>query len=197
MNELIDTIFDRLLSLGADPRLIVTLIAAMPVAEARLAIPVAIKCGLTPLESFSFGFIGSSLPVPILLAAFIPLIKKLAETRLMHRIGETILNRIDDKAAKITGTGIKRMAGVGACVALPLPLTGGWTGSAVATVLDIGYVKALVSVTIGNLIASGLVTIITTALSNYVNIVMAAFTTMALITVAVLLIKMFRKKKTT
>lgn len=196
MNELIDNIFNSLLGSGVDPRLIVFLIALLPIAEARLAIPVAIKCGLSPFEAFACGFLGSSIIIPILLLILIPLIKFLASTRFFKKIGDSLLRRFDDKASAIDkGSELKKMIGSAAFVAVPLPLTGVWTGSAVASVLGIGYLKALVSVLIGNLIASICVLIITVTLSEYIDIIMTAFSLIAIITAVSMLIKALRQKK--
>lgn len=195
MNELIDKIFNSLLGLGVDPRLVVLIIAVLPIAEARLAIPIALKCGLSSVEAFFLGFVGSALPAFVLAAAFVPLIRKIASTKLMHRLGSALMSRIDDKAAKITGGTKKRMLGVIAFVGVPLPLTGVWTGCAVASVAELGYVRTLISVLIGDLIASALVTLISTVLFDYVNIIMAVFFAIALSTVVILLIKTLKPKK--
>lgn len=195
MNDLIDGIFNSMLMSGVDPRLIVAIIAMLPIAEARIAIPIALKCGLTPLESLLYGFLGSSIPVPLLLVAFIPLVRKLASTKLFRKIGEALLNRVNGKAAAISGSKLKRMFGVGSFVAVPLPLTGVWTGSAVASVLDLGFFKSLISVIMGNLTASSLVLIITMLLHDYINLIMALFALIALIAAVVLLVKALKPKK--
>lgn len=195
MNGLIDRIFDYLLGIGVDPRLVVIIIAVLPIAEARLAIPIALKCGLSTFEAFLFGFIGSSIPAFVLTAAFIPLINRLSKTKLMHRIGEMLLSRINDKAAKIKGNTFNRMAGVCAFVGVPLPLTGIWTGCAVASVLGLSYLRSLISVLTGNFIASALVLLISTVLFEYVNLIMIIFFVLALSTVVILLIKTFCRKK--
>lgn len=198
MNAFIDGIFNSLLSLGIEPKLIVVIIAMLPIAEARIAIPIALKCGLTPFQSFIYAFIGSSIAVPVLLIALIPLIKYLASTKLFGKIGEALLSRVNGKATAISKSSeIKRMLGTATFVAVPLPLTGVWTGSSVASILGLNYFHALLSVLIGNLIASTTVLIITLALSEYINIIMAAFTLIAIITAVSMLIKSLRPKKST
>lgn len=196
MNELIDNIFNSLLGRGVDPRIIVIVIAILPIAEARLAIPIALKCGLSPLEALLYGFIGSSLCVPLLLVGLIPLIKFLSSTKLFKKIGESLLNRFSKKAEGISGnSALRRMIGTTLFVAVPLPLTGVWTGSAVASILGIGFIRAFASVLIGNLIASTLVLIITLTFAEYINIIMAAFAFIALIAAITLLIRTIRPKR--
>ena len=196
MNDLIDNIFNFLAASGIDPRLIIIIIAILPIAEARLAIPVALKCGLSPIEALCYGFIGSSLAVPLLLIALIPLIQWLASTKLFNKIGQSLLHRVDSKAAGIgKNSELKRALGTAAFVAVPLPLTGVWTGSAVASVLGIKYFKALFAVLVGNLIASLIILFITLALHEYINIIMAAFTLIALVAAMSMLIKTLRPQK--
>lgn len=196
MNELIDNIFNSLLSSGIDPRIIVMIIAVLPIAEARIAIPVALKAGLNPFQAFFYGFFGSSIAVPLLLFALIPLINFLASTKFFRNIASSMLSRIDDKARSVKGgSELKRVMGTAAFVAVPLPLTGVWTGSAVASILGIKYYKALIAVITGNLIASIIITIITALLSEYINIIMAIFAFIAILTAMSMLIKSLRPKK--
>lgn len=196
MNDLIDSIFNSLTSSGIDIRLVILIIALLPIAEARLAIPIALKCGLTPPEALLLGFLGSSLAVPLLLIALIPLIKFLASTKLFKKIGTSLLIRFNNKAQSISkNSEFKRMIGTAAFVAVPLPLTGVWTGSAVASVLGINYLKALCSVITGNLVASIAVLIITMLFAEYINLIMAIFAFIAMISAITILIKTLRPKK--
>ncbi|MBE5731088.1 MAG: hypothetical protein E7350_03980 [Clostridiales bacterium] len=195
MNGLIDKIFEHLLSSGIDMRVVVIMVALLPIAEARLAIPMAIKCGLSPFSAFLCGFIGSSLAVPVLLLVLIPLIKKLACSKLFKKIGEGALERFNDKAQSIVGSDAKKLLGTAAFVAIPLPLTGVWTGSAVASILALPYLKSLIAVTLGNLVASIIVVIITVALNEYINLIMAAFTLIAFLAACLMLVKALTPKK--
>lgn len=49
------------------PWIVVILLAALPIVEARLAIPMAIKFGYDGIVPFLLGFFGSSLFAPVLL----------------------------------------------------------------------------------------------------------------------------------
>ena len=50
--------------------------------------------------------------------------------------------------------------GVALFVAVPLPVTGAWTGSLVAAVIDMKFWKALLSALIGVMIAGAIMTVI-------------------------------------
>lgn len=195
MNELVDNVFNYLFSSGIDVRLIIIIIAFLPIAEARIAIPFALKCGLTPIQAFCYGFIGSSLAIPILLLTLIPLIKHLSNSKLFASLGKSILRHIDDKAQSVNGSMLKRMIGTAAFVSIPLPLTGVWTGSAIASILNIPYLKSLISITVGNLIASIIIVIISSLFAEYINFIMVAFALLGIIAAIITLVRTLKPKK--
>lgn len=205
---IIEATQDFLLKAFGDPRVVVVLIAILPIVEARLAIPIAVGYGLSYFESWAWSFIGSSLIVPILLLVLIPFIRWLSRTRLFKKIGTVLYEKFEKKAAGVgeteqSGDGEhppkknnewKKMLGVFAFVAIPLPLTGVWTGSAVASILKLKYPKAVLSVIAGNLTASGFIILLTVFFSKYVNYIIAGFTVIALIVVIVLVLKIILHK---
>lgn len=80
-----------------------------------------------------------------------------------------------------------------AFVAVPLPLTGVWTGSAIASVLGLSYIRSVASVIAGNLIACIIIAFISTLLSEYINIILWAFAALAITSVIVAILKNFKK----
>ncbi len=189
-------------SLGA--ALTVFLLSMIPIAEARLAIPLGIGMGLTPGEAFGWAFLGSSLMAPILILVFIPIINALSRTKLFSKIGKFLYDKFekksrslatdqendDNKGFKITKSDIKKIGGVSLFVAVPLPLTGVWTGSAVASILKIGFVKAVIGVLLGNAVACAIITLISFLFQPYVNYITAAFAIIAALVVVFLIIKL-------
>lgn len=195
MNEIVDSIFNYLLLSGIDVRLIIVIIAFLPIAEARLAIPFALKCGLNPFQAFCYGFLGSSLPIPILLLTLIPLFNYLSKTKLFASLGNALLSRIQNKANTVSGSMLKRMIGTAAFVSIPLPLTGVWTGSAIASILNIPYFKSLISIAIGNLVASTIIVIISSLFAEYINFIMVAFALIGIVAAIITLVKTLTSKK--
>jgi len=65
--------------------LTVLLTAALPIIELRGAIPVGISLGLTPLHATIISFIGSMIPVPILLFSIRPVFNYLKKTKFIFR----------------------------------------------------------------------------------------------------------------
>ena len=78
----------------------------------------------------------------------------------------------------------------------PLPLTGVWTGSAVASILKIGFVKSLIGVIVGNVVACGIITLISYLFKDYVNWITLAFFAIAVVVVIVLTVKLIIYKPT-
>lgn len=200
-------------SIGAP--LTVMLIAMIPIFEARGAILVGMTIGLTPGEAFGYAFLGSSLMAPILLLVLIPIIKALSKTKFFSKIGKFLYDKFEKKSRslgitadegkpsgekrkfKITKSDMKKIGGTAGFVAIPIPLTGVWTGSAVASILDIGFVKGLIGVIVGNAVACGIITLIGVLFKNYLIWITIGFAAIALIIVIVLIIKLIVYKPKT
>lgn len=180
MNELTDSIFEFLLSLELEPRIIILIIAFLPIAEARLALPAALKCGLSTFQAFFYSFVGSSIATVVLPFALVPFVNFLTETKLFRKVGEAVMLRLSRKAKKVkVGSTLKQCALTAAFVAVPLPLTGVWTGSAIASIIGLGYFRSLACVTAGNFIACVIIAVITVLFSEYINLIMIAFAVIA------------------
>lgn len=172
-------------SLGAP--LTVFLLSMIPLAEAKGAILFGIGMGLKPWEAFGWAFLGSSMLAPILLLILIPAINALSKTRLFSKVGKFLYAKFERSSRKladnvkesedgappssdertaakkkrsITKSDLKKMGGTALFVAVPLPLTGVWTGSAVASIVKIGFFKGLIGLVIGNAGACGILTLI-------------------------------------
>ncbi len=171
-------------TLGAP--LTVFLLSMIPLAEAKGAILFGIGMGLKPWEAFGWAFLGSSMLAPILLLILIPTINALSKTRVFSKVGKFLYAKFERSSRKladsvkesevdahangeqtaakkkrsITKSDLKKMGGTALFVAVPLPLTGVWTGSAVASIVKIGFFKGLIGLVIGNAGACGILTLI-------------------------------------
>lgn len=130
--------------------------AALPVVELRGAIPVAISMGFHPLHAYILALIGSTIPAPVILIAFRPVIGFLKQ-RVSSSFAERVINRLSRK-----GERIKRyyIAGLFLFVAIPLPSTGVWTGSMAAALLGMRILHALPAILLGNVVAGLIVLVI-------------------------------------
>lgn len=130
--------------------LIVLFIAAMPLMELRVAIPIGVSMGMNPIHATILGILGSLIPVPFLLFFLKPIFMYLKKTKLFKGFV--------DKTVKSTmrkGKNIKKYSIIGLViyVAIPLPGTGVWTGSLAAILFNIPIKYALPAIALGNSIA--------------------------------------------
>ena len=207
MDAIIDAILNFFLKVFHYEEIVVALISVLPIVEARLAIPIGIEYGLGYFKSWGLSFLGTSLIVPILLLILIPFIKWLSKTKLFRKIGSALYDKFSKKSEGIAtsleenigkkkrlSTENKKMLGVFLFVAIPLPLTGVWTGCAIASILGLRYVKSLVAVVSGNLVASLIILLLCRFFEPYIDYIILVLGIIALIVVILLIVKIILHK---
>ena len=216
MKHLIQIIQSGLLRAFKFPELVTVLISVLPIVEVRGAIPIAFGYGISPFLAFLYAFIGSSLMAPVLLALLLPFVKWLARTKAFKRLGQTLYEKFEQKSQAIVKSekdapqeGLeeseadakaakklqaKKFWGVFAFVAIPLPLTGVWTGSAVAAVTRLKYPLSLAAVLLGNLVAGALFTLLCLLFGDKVWIVTLVIGILAVAVVIALILKVILHK---
>jgi uncharacterized membrane protein len=147
---------EELINSGITKELIVVIISALPVFELRGALPVAINVFHTPWYwAYLLAVIGNMLPVPILLLFFDSLAKIVSKVEIGKKLVDWIF-RHTRRHEKI----IQKYEWLGLMlfVAIPLPITGAWTGSIVAFLMGIKFKYSFLSIFCGVLIAGVIVT---------------------------------------
>jgi uncharacterized membrane protein len=143
-------------SLGFSKELAVLIISALPVVELRLALPVAI-IGLEMLWYYALplAIIGNLLPVPFILLFLNTTSRFLSKIDIFNRMLQWLFER-----TRRRGKIVERYERIGLTlfVAIPLPVTGAWTGSIVAVLFGLKFRHAFLSIFIGVLIAGVIVT---------------------------------------
>jgi uncharacterized membrane protein len=129
----------------------VMMTAALPIIELRGAIPIGISLGLSIIHSTILSFIGSMIPVPILLFGIRPVFNHLKKTKSFKGMVEKLTRKSLGKSENIIKYGFW---GLLIFVAIPLPGTGVWSGALVATLLDMRFKLAFPAILIGNFIAA-------------------------------------------
>jgi len=147
---------EELLSLGFSKELVVLIISALPIFELRGALPVAINLFHFPwYYALPLVVIGNLLPVPVILLFLGSISKWLSKIdffdRFLHRLFEHTSRR-----GKIIGK--YERIGLVLFVAIPLPVTGAWTGSLLAVLFGLKFRHAFLSIFIGVCIAGIIVT---------------------------------------
>lgn len=131
-------------------------IAASPISELRGAIPIAIGVYDFPWYwAFLFAVIGNIVPVPFLLLLLDKIIPLLEKLPVLDRLVPWFLDR-----TRRRGKWVERYERIGIMlfVAIPLPITGAWTGSILAVILGIKFRHSFLSIVAGVLIAGIIVT---------------------------------------
>ncbi len=127
--------------------------AVLPGIEARGAIPLGFIMGLNPYIVLIVSYLASSFPsIPIIyfLEKIEPILRRY---RLIAKIYDAFLDKVRRKAESMHRHKYVYLA-LSAYVAIPLPLTGVWTGSFIAYILGLEPRKSVISVFLGNLVAS-------------------------------------------
>lgn len=126
----------------------------LPVLEIRAAIPVGIAAGLDPWLAYVIGVIGNMIPIPFLILLTRHIIAWLEKHNILVRFTNWLHRKGEEK-----GKVVQRYSfwGLLILVAIPLPGTGAWTGALVASLLDMSLKRALPAITLGVLIAGGIV----------------------------------------
>ena len=135
--------------------LIVFLVSMVPLIELRGAIPYAVGFKLPLLPSYLVAIIGNILPVPFIYLFARKILNWGKNKKLIGKFCLFCLNK-GEKA----GEKLKAKTGKGLYIALllfvgiPLPGTGAWTGTLAASILDMDFKKSVIHVTLGILLAS-------------------------------------------
>lgn len=115
------------------------------------------------LISYIISVFGNFLPVPFIMLVFRPIVKWLKKTRLFGKFAHWLEDRTHRKAGKLS------RASAGALmifVAIPFPTTGAWTGSMIASLLDIRFKYALPAILVGIIISGLIMSMLLTGVLN-------------------------------
>ena len=147
---------EQLLSLGFSKELVVLILAALPILELRGALPVAINLFNFPwYYALLLAIVGNLLPVPFILLFLDTASRLLSKVAFFERILKWLFER-----TRRRGKVIERYERIGLMlfVAIPLPVTGAWTGSLAAVLFGLKFKHAFLSIFVGILIAGIIVT---------------------------------------
>ena len=137
--------------------LLTALLAMVPVIEVRGAIPVGVAGGLRPLTALICAVLGSMIPAPFIII----LLRKVLEFLRKKGYCPRFVHWLETRARK-SGSVVQRysLLGLFLLVAIPLPGTGVWTGSLVASLLNMRCRRALPAIFLGTVVASVIMAIV-------------------------------------
>lgn len=128
----------------------VVILSALPVSELRGAIPLGLGLGFSPLKTYALAYIGNMIPVIPLLFLFQPVSDRLRHIPFFERFFSWLEGRTRRKANLVEKY---EALGLILFVAVPLPVTGAWTGCVAATLFKVRFRYALAAVMCGVAIA--------------------------------------------
>lgn len=138
-----------------NPYLLITFASMLPFTEIKGGILLGLASGLHPLYVYLICFISSSIPVPIILLLLKPVLNLLKRSR-MGKLGNWFEKRILAKCRRL-GEEKHIFWKLLSFVSIPAPLTGAYSGSYIASLLDLPLSKGMLAVILGNAIAGAIV----------------------------------------
>jgi len=147
---------ESFLNLPIPRELIIIIIALLPISELRGALPVAINLFQMPWYWALFlSVIGNMIPVPIILLFLDFFVKVISKVLIGARLANWVLERTRARSRVIQKYGA---IGLMIFVAIPLPLTGAWTGAIAAFLLGVKFHRAFLAILCGVIIAGAIIT---------------------------------------
>ena len=157
--------------------ILTALLSMVPMYEGRYAVPVMLGLGLPAVFTWLLAGICSSVPMPVILLLLRPVLDwfytlPIKPVRAFAAWLEKRSARKREKMHANQGGGLRgklrgkvsqetlELLGLYIFVALPLPGTGCWTGSAIATLFEMPRLKSAIAIFFGNLTACGVTTLI-------------------------------------
>jgi len=154
LTEIIESFFTDMLG----PQFGVLICSMIPIIELRGAIPLGAALGMPWWQSYFISVIGNMLPVPFILLFIRKILDFMSRSKI--KLFYKTANWLNNKAEKNRGK-IEKYSFWGVCffIAIPLPVTGAWTGSLVAATIEMKFWKAMLSALIGVMIAGVIMTL--------------------------------------
>ena len=174
------------------------IMSLVPMIELKGGIVFARGLGLGFFEAFGLAFLDSSLvcvPIFFLLRPLLNLLKKVkwfnkfatkVEGYFESKATETMEQRSKSQKKPRKDSYLKKL-GVFIFVAIPLPLTGIWTGTAIAVFLNLKFKEAILPLLTGNLVAGVLISGLAQLCKTFWTIESLDYILYALLGIAVIL----------
>ena len=156
---MLDNFVELLKNFHLNREFIVLLVSMMPIFELRGAIPLAVLHFKMPLlTAYLLAWIGNLIPVLPLIYFLEPIRKALSHIKIIDRFFKWFYTRTYRRGEKVMKVGA---LGLTLFVAIPLPVTGAWTGSVMAILFNIkpryAFPAIILGVTIAGIVVSSLI----------------------------------------
>lgn len=146
-------VFGGITSIAFGKEILVFIISLLPILELRGGLIAAALIGLNPVSSYIISIIGNIIPVPFILLLMSKILEKMRKSKIkfFNKFATFLDKKVEKNKNKIEKFGYW---GVVLFVGIPLPGTGAWTGSLIASALKLDKKKTFGAVLIGIFMAS-------------------------------------------
>lgn len=144
-------IFGGLATIKFGKEILVFIISLLPILELRGGLLAASLLGLDPLPSYIITMVGNLLPIPFILWFITKILDWMRGTKHLSKFANWLDKKVDKHKSSIEKYGF---LGLVLFVGIPLPGTGAWTGSLIASVLEMDRKKSFIAIIIGVIMAS-------------------------------------------
>ena len=171
-----------------------------PLIELKGSIVFARGVGMDFFTAFALSYLGSTVVFVVVYFLLKPILNLLKKIKWFSRIALKCESYCEEKAksavenqkkkgksSNISETLLKQL-GVFIFVAIPLPMTGVWTGTAVAVFLGLKFKDVVLPVCLGNLVAGLLISLLAQLCISLWNIAVLDYILYALFAIAVVLL---------
>lgn len=138
------------------PAWVVVILSALPVSELRGGLPAGLLLNMSPYQVIPLAMISNIVVVMPVVLGFSWVADRLADKPVLGRFISWLVRRARAREAAVEKYGVFALT---LFVAIPLPVTGAWTGSVVAAVFGIKFWKAMLCIALGVAIAATIVTL--------------------------------------
>jgi uncharacterized membrane protein len=172
-------------------------VSMLPVIELRGGIPFGVGLGLTVWQAFFAALAGNIIIGIVIIALLKPVLELLMKTKFFRNMASNISAKFERKATKMNTKPktASKFFGIIAFVGVPLPLTGVWTGAALAVFLGLPFWAAAAACSIGVVISGTIILSITLLLPEYTAVIFNVFLACAVVLTVVFFIYVLRKPK--
>lgn len=137
--------------------MIVFVISMVPILELRGGLLAARVLEINIVRAIWFCVVGNIIPVPFILLLITPVFNWLKKTRTFRPMVEKLETRAMGKSEQIEKY---QFWGLVLFVGIPLPGTGAWTGSLIASLLGVKFKKAFPAVLLGIVMATVIMSVV-------------------------------------
>ena len=193
-----------LLSIFHNEYIATIFVSMFPLIELKGAIPIGTGSFNIPLLLTALlAYIGSTIISALLFFLLIPIFNLLKKIGFIRKLVEKVEGMFKKKADKIVekteGSSEKEakrimIRSLFIFVAVPFPVTGVWTGTAIAVFLGLKFRESVLPIALGNLIAGAIITFLTFIAKDYVDIIIYVLFALAIIMLIITVIKVILSK---